>query len=280
VAAVPSKQASQRPAADGGEYWADLRSRYRTAGVLASLRRVRWRGPMAIPLIAASFGLLMVATFSVVGLPSAQGLSAVPASLPRPQSTGSPSPSRTPSTSPSSAPASSESELAIGESEAPSVTSPKVSESPSPEPSEKKIDQCVVGTWKATAEEWYLDMKPGVQHFTGKGTVVRFRADGTGVFEVGAGTPQTATAGTKTWTLVYTGTIPFRSFRTGGDELSYSEQSPSGTTAQKVNGVVTKTGPLAAWSGFLHYTCSGSSMRLFVGSKGSVGNHVLELRRS
>ncbi|GEM_PF-4239993 len=126
------------------------------------------------------------------------------------------------------------------------------------------VDPCVVGTWKESSHTEDVPITGyGVVRFTGSnGVVLKYRPDGTGAVDVGAGATVTGTtADGKRIEVGWKGTSTFH-FVTSVGSIWYQSLAVKATYVVKINGVTQKTGTGSTTATPDVYACSGDTLRL------------------
>jgi hypothetical protein len=135
-----------------------------------------------------------------------------------------------------------------------------VSASPSPA---STLDPCLFGTWIGVSES-----SPGTVNnqqvvYRGRGGTQIFRPDGINVLEFGPAATETTRLQGNTWTDVFRGRATVRYETVHGQIVSY-DVSVHGTSTVLENGYVNNRVPLTLNTQPDLYTCSGSTLKLFV----------------
>jgi hypothetical protein len=137
---------------------------------------------------------------------------------------------------------------------------PPPSASPSPTTA---LDSCLVGNWKASAVDLLNTINGAPVQFTGGGTRLTVRPDGSAVSDW-PGVVLTATVNGDSWTDVLRGTATMH-LETYGGSMLVSGVTPSKNAEWTLydNGVYNNSGPLTVEPGPTRYTCAGNSLREF-----------------
>jgi hypothetical protein len=141
------------------------------------------------------------------------------------------------------------------------------------------VDSCVVGTWRVVSHEEDVAFDDGKVRFTGNGTEIRLKDDGTGVTDYKGGTTFTGTTknrsdgSTVSIKLVFSGKIAF-DYRAKDGTLSFSNPRPDGTVKTIVNGTELTSEPLSGSEDPARYTCSGDKL------VESTAQYRVEMRRT
>jgi molecular chaperone DnaK len=145
------------------------------------------------------------------------------------------------------------------------LSAPTASPSPSPSLPSPSLTpaQCLIGTWRQTANRSTWTVGGRTVELQSSGTINRFRADGTVVVEyLGAGVTRTGTSGGNRYEITSVGTITFTYF--ASDHTIYFRDAKAiGTLTTKVNGRVVESGNMVASLEPEDYTCSGDTLRFW-----------------
>jgi hypothetical protein len=158
-----------------------------------------------------------------------------------------------------------------GPSRRPSPTaapSKKPSPSPTPSPS-STLDQCLIGTWRQTLEQFpdTLDGVP-VTFSGGAGVIQVFSPAGVNTLQYSNAT-YTAQENGNTWSQVDNGTATVN-YTTQDGMLLSSDLVQSGTWTLYEDGSYSNSGPLTENIAPDRYTCSGNSLQLFAPNGDSI----------
>jgi serine/threonine kinase PknH len=154
-----------------------------------------------------------------------------------------------------------------GPSRSPSPTA-AASKKPSPSPS-STLDQCLIGTWRQTLEQFpdTLDGVP-VTFSGGAGVIQVFSPAGVNTLQYSNAT-YTAQENGNTWSQVDNGTATVN-YTTQDGMLLSSDLVQSGTWTLYENGSYSNGGPLSENIAPDRYTCSGNSLQLFAPNGDSI----------
>ncbi len=139
------------------------------------------------------------------------------------------------------------------------------------------VDSCVVGTWRETSN---ISQDTDGNSWTSSGTVQKFRADGTGVYDYGSGITSTGRYNGAAAQDIYTGSLTYRYHNVNG-VTKYSEIAANGSHTVTLNGVTKSPEPLssAPWLDE-KYTCAGDSMTQTNVDSANVDSYTIELKRT
>lgn len=138
----------------------------------------------------------------------------------------------------------------------------------SPSPS-SALDPCLFGTWIGTSDDLPGTVSNQPVTYTSPGGPTQiFRPDGVNILEFGPWATETAHVNGNTWTEVYTGRATVH-YETVNGELLSSDISAQGTQTLLENGSYNNGGPLTLNTQPDRYTCSATTLQIFVPDGGS-----------